>query len=456
MSTAAAVFDEYPQLLTCLLEYREAPRWWLAVSGGADSCALAVIVAAFASRTKTPPVTVVYVDHQLHCDSAQWGEGVRDLAAQLAFDYCGTTVDVTPQGEGIEGAARRARYAMFESLLEPGDVLFTAHHQDDQLETFLMRAFRGAGLDGLGGIRQSRPLASGSLVRPLLSIPRARLVSVAQEYTPAYVTDPSNSDQHYDRGFLRERLIPLIRERWPQVGSAVGRATLLLQSASGLDLAESIDCAYARTGEPILQLKAPSSTEQVRWQIRRWLAELGLYPPSLANLSEFCRQLQSAPPDRVPQLNTGGYVLKYYAGAVYCCSGVLPAPIELQSVELDTWISTPAGQFLLTSVDASLRTNLKMRMRQASDKVRLAAGQPRKLVNKVFKLWQIPPWWRDSLPIFCLGDEIIGVVDTAVIRENCTDKAHQGTIIKIDWVPPVAADHTFRYREGSQNSDTLD
>ena len=448
MSTAAEVFDEYPQLLTCLLAHQEAPHWWLAVSGGADSCALAVIVSEFASRATTPPITVVYVDHQLHCDSAQWGEGVRDLAARLAFDYLGVAVDVTPKGEGIEGAARRARYAVFESLLQAGDVLFTGHHQDDQLETFLMRAFRGAGPDGLGGIRQSRPLAAGSVVRPLLSIPRARLISLAQQHTPAYVTDPSNSDQHYDSGFLRETLIPLIRQRWPQVGGAVGRATLLLQSASGQDLAEPIDCAYARTGEPILQLTVPSSFEQIRLQIRRWLAELGLYPPSLANLSEFCRQLQSATPDRVPQLNTGGYVLKYYAGAVYCCGGVLPAPVEPQPVELDTWISAPSGQFRLTGVDASLRTNLKMRMRHANDKVRLADSQPRRSVNSVLKLWHIPPWWRDSVPIFCLGDEIIGVIDTAVIRETSVNKIPQDPIIRIDWALPVAANSTFRYRDG--------
>jgi tRNA(Ile)-lysidine synthase len=113
----------------------------------------------------------------------------------------------------VQARARAARYELMAAYAHEHDIpaLVTAHHLDDQAETFLMRLKRGSGLDGLSAIPEESVWAGLTLLRPLLDVPKARLVASAEEAGLPYVTDPSNADTRFERARLRGSLDVLAR-----------------------------------------------------------------------------------------------------------------------------------------------------------------------------------------------------------------------------------------------------
>lgn len=180
-------------------------RLGIAFSGGPDSLALLLLAAA------AGPVAALTVDHALRTDSASEAAACADAAAKIGVPHRIARVAVAPAGDGLQGEARRARYAALAdwAAAENLAAILTAHHADDQAETMLMRLARGAGLSGLSGIRPSRPLLEGSparLLRPLLGWRKAELAAIvdASGLTPAL--DPSNANPRFGRTAARRLL----------------------------------------------------------------------------------------------------------------------------------------------------------------------------------------------------------------------------------------------------------
>ncbi len=190
----------------------------LAVSGGPDSMALMVLAGEWLSRAPAhrPAVSVVTVDHGLRAESRSEAEMVGVQAQRMGLPH--TILDWIgdkPQ-TGLPMAAREARYRLIEDrarTIGAGTIaIVTAHHRDDQAETFAMRLARGAGIDGLSGMRAERPLLDGSpivLARPLLGIPKSRLVATLEARGISYAEDPTNDDPRYERTRIRSRLTEL-------------------------------------------------------------------------------------------------------------------------------------------------------------------------------------------------------------------------------------------------------
>ncbi|MGH8198754.1 MAG: tRNA lysidine(34) synthetase TilS, partial [Steroidobacteraceae bacterium] len=140
----------------------------VALSGGVDSTAL------LAGLAETHPhglrLRAVHVNHGIHPNAPRWAAHCRKLARQLGVPLRMASVKVARErGTSLEEVARVARYRCFAQQLRSGEVLLTAHTQDDQLETVLLQLFRGCGLPGLAAMPAIAPLGSGSLARPLLA-----------------------------------------------------------------------------------------------------------------------------------------------------------------------------------------------------------------------------------------------------------------------------------------------
>ncbi|HEV2287260.1 MAG TPA: tRNA lysidine(34) synthetase TilS, partial [Steroidobacteraceae bacterium] len=195
----------------------------VAFSGGADSTAL---LAALAGQSgKLGALRALHVDHGLHPDSAAWA--ARAVAAARGLGVpCGVLDAKVARGRGdsLEARAREARYRLFEAALRPGEVLLSAHHEDDQLETVLLMLLRGAGVAGLAAMPELVRFGPGLLVRPLLSRSRAALAAFVRAAGLPHLEDPSNLDERLDRNYLRRRVLPALRERWPAAAATVSRS----------------------------------------------------------------------------------------------------------------------------------------------------------------------------------------------------------------------------------------
>ena len=177
-----------------------------AVSGGADSMALAVLTDRFARRLRRPHRAII-IDHGLRAESA-------DEAAQAAacLAACGIPAEIhaiTAAGpsSGIQEWARTERYNLLCAVaMAEGAVLLTGHHADDQVETINMRLQRGSGLGGLAGIRGLSFRQGVAVLRPLLALSHAALVDLCRHWNVTVASDPSNSDRRFERVRIRQEL----------------------------------------------------------------------------------------------------------------------------------------------------------------------------------------------------------------------------------------------------------
>src|SRR3990170_8867283 len=204
MNASPIAHSEAEGLLAPLARF---PRLALAVSGGPDSLALMQLVARWRDACGAgPELSVLTVDHGLRPGSREEAELVKRIASERGLRHAILTWVV---GENrfasLQARARTARYDLMAGYCHAHDIpaLVTAHHLDDQAETFLMRLKRGSGLDGLAAIPEKGAWAGIAILRPLLDVPKARLVAPLDAAGIAFVFDPSNLDLRFERVRMR-------------------------------------------------------------------------------------------------------------------------------------------------------------------------------------------------------------------------------------------------------------
>lgn len=189
-------------------------RLLLAVSGGVDSMVLLDLMNQL-PRTLKPWFAVVHFNHQLREVSDKEELFLRNYCLERKIPFYSSLWEAKNHpNNGIEAAARTARYTYFQLIMEQLEAthLVTAHHGDDQVETILMRLVRGSHLAGISGIKTKRSFAKGELVRPLLSSTKEELVSYSQQYRIPYYEDESNQSLIYTRNRYRKEVIPLLKK----------------------------------------------------------------------------------------------------------------------------------------------------------------------------------------------------------------------------------------------------
>ena len=229
-------FAEFSASLASLARFEGSPFLAVAVSGGPDSLALAILADRWA-RERNGEIRALTVDHRLRPES---GEEARRLGAWLSARGIRHEV-LAWSGEkrrtGIQHAARVARYRLLEDWCRSNGclTLFTGHHRDDQIETHLIRRRARSGPDGLAGMSAVRELSDCRLLRPLLAVPRDRLVAFLEAERQPFINDPSNFDPRFERSRLRRSAcVPAAEARrsaLPDEIRALGRARVTCEQA---------------------------------------------------------------------------------------------------------------------------------------------------------------------------------------------------------------------------------
>lgn len=409
-----------------LLPLCEAPRWYVALSGGLDSTVLLNLVADWCrAHPQAPPLAAIHVEHGLAAAADDWAAHCAASCAALEVPCIRRPV-VVPAGASLEARARSARYARFQEVLGAGEVLFLAHHLDDQVETFMLRLMRGAGLEGLAAMPARRPLGAGTLVRPLLAYPRDALEACARARGLTYVEDPSNTDTRFDRNFLRSQVLPLLAQRWPGYRATIARAGEHL-GAAAVRLRESagpLPTCTSVLGDPGLEL-APllaGGEESAATLLRAALALWGCRAPDRAALMEFLRQLQESGEESSPELRMADCTLRRFQGGVFRVPGdvaptqafeITPGEVrEVPGVGRLALVPTAGEGIALAPGEA-----LAVRFRGGGEHCRVR-GRASAPLKKLLQEWRIPPWWRARLPLLYSGGELVGVADIALCEST--------------------------------------
>ena len=395
-------------------------------SGGLDSSVLLHALAALAPARERG-LRALHVDHGLHARSADWTEHCSAFARQFAIPFISATATVTAEGKGLEDAARGARYRIFAEHLQPGETLALAHHADDQSETVLLKLLRGAGPQGLGGMRVQRDFGCGRLWRPLLNLPRELLRDYAHAHGLRWIEDPSNLDTRLRRNFLRAEILPRLTQRWPDATAAIGHSAAWARAA-----ADFVD-NHAQRALAQLQGVDPATLDWRGWLnladalrdpvLRLWLRTLGHDEPAHFHVAELERQLRTAADDRAPCVRWDQCELHRYRELLYAMRPLAPLAAGWQSDWNGSPVALPGGGTLAlnretgpTTIAADDRP-LTIHYRRGGEHIKPAGSMHTRELRLLLQEAGIPPWQRDRIPLVSMNGELIAVADLVFSAE---------------------------------------
>ncbi|AFL72877.1 tRNA lysidine(34) synthetase TilS [Thiocystis violascens] len=455
-------------LAALLARFQNVSRCWIGFSGGLDSSVL--LSAAASVRERLPgALQAVHLDHGLHPDSATWAAHCQSQCDALVIPLTIRCLHLQPHpGESIEAVAREARYRAFSSLLGPGDLLLAAHNRDDQAETLLLALLRGSGVQGLAAMPFEMPCGPGRLIRPLLDTTRETLTAYAQTQGLDWIDDPSNRVTSLDRNYLRHRVLPVLRERWPAL------ATTLSRSASHCaEAAELTDRLAAQTLDGLggahpgtLDIPGLVRIDRVLQKsvLRLWLRRRGFVVPDTRHLRRILDEILTARADANPLVAWSGCEIRRYRRDLFALPP-LPAPPspasainwsvgeEMTTLELPSglgrleWHPTAKGDRLsVIKGDETGQKTLKVRFGLTGLNCRRPADSHTRSLKKLYQTLGIPVWWRPYIPLVFDGDTLIAIADVCHCRER---DAGVETMGELRWRG------TFREKSASLDAVTL-
>lgn len=372
---------------------------WIALSGGLDS-ALLLSLAVDACRRHPRPLYALHVHHGLQAANDGFERHCQWLCSRLGVPLTVERIVVDIAGDGVEAAARRARYAAFARHVKSGETLWLAQHQDDQAETFLLAALRASGPAGLAAMPAHREFAGINLERPLLGTRVKALQHEAQRRGLEWVDDPTNAELAFDRNYVRHRVLSALEARWPHACSSLARSAALAGEAAGL-LEELADLDLMRLGGDPGQLAVDSllalTGPRRRLLIRHCLARLGLALPPARRLATLESQLSSRG-DAEVLISWPGGEARLWRGRLF-----LMAPAQaLDSHWQAEWdglqtLSTPLGKLQRRlAPDTGQAVRLQVCARRGGEVLRLT-GRGQRDLKRLLQELGLPPWQRKQL-----------------------------------------------------------
>lgn len=394
----------------------------MAFSGGVDSAALVHALAR--QRRRFTSLRLAHVDHGLQAASGEWARHCQRVAREFRLPIVVLKADIRRvRGESPEAAARAARYSLLGQVMRPGEVLVTAQHRDDQVETLLLQLFRGAGVAGLAAMPPLADFGPGRIARPLLEVARAEIDSYARRHQLEWIEDPSNELVRFDRNFLRHRVLPGIRAQWKGVDEAVARsarhmaeAARLLEQVACRDLAACADGA----GLNVASLRALPAPRR-RNALRSFIFRAGLEAPSTVKLREMSVALLAARADAQPAVGWAGGVLRRRGGRLQLEVVSQPAPLEADTTASKSWhwqheqeLLLNAGDSMRLVDDASgpidlerLPATLDVRARRGGESLRPGPRARTQTLKKLLQAAKLSVEERARLPLLYAGDRLV-------------------------------------------------
>lgn len=420
---SSAVISEVQTAIAACLVKPGSDSLLVGFSGGLDSVVLLhAVVAVCGSDT----VTAVHVNHGLQPDTDQWAEQCAVTAEALGVNF--HREDAAPRParfvNGLENWARDERRAAFVRAahqLDAQDVLL-AHHRDDQSETVLWHLARGAGPDGLAGMRAQTKRDGLRLMRPLLSVSRETLRAYADRFELPVIDDPSNMQLEHTRNRIRHRVMPQLNESFPGFDQALARA-----AANAADVTDALRLALFN-GEPPDKLSRAKlqgcPPVLARQMLRIWLQSKQVAMPDRVSLLDWLPRLLDGENAYV-QINHGDDQLCRYRDEISLRRNVVSRSTEsggdvraLASVQVQ-WdgqasMALPgfdgALQFahaapgeLAVPADRLLQEPLTISPLQMSARIRPQPSGPSRRVQQLCQEHAIARWDRPSLPMLWFG-----------------------------------------------------
>jgi tRNA(Ile)-lysidine synthase len=266
--------------------------WIIGYSGGLDSTVLLHRFALSLAGPQPSSLVAVYVNHQLQSSADGWGKHCKEFCAKLGIPFVEVKLTGKPKAaESIEGWARAGRMKALsdEAKKHANPIILLAHHAQDQVETFVYRALRGAGASGLASMQTNATWHGIPVQRPLINETKTSLGAYAQAQGLKWIDDPSNKDERLARNAIRAQVIPALRKVMPDATARIMNSVHSLSDDAQL-LAEVGASDLAASHMSASGLGHLSDVRSAN-ALRAWVRQVGLPNPSRAVLGEMQSQL---------------------------------------------------------------------------------------------------------------------------------------------------------------------
>ncbi len=411
-------------------------RWCVALSGGVDS----VVLLHFLRYTLNTavPIIAVHVNHHLQTSASAWQDFCADLCRRWDIPLHVADIQI-PKGGSVEANARYLRYEAIFSRLTAGDVVLTAHHEDDQAETVLLQLLRGAGPKGLAAMPEHTETQSGVIhYRPFLGVTRADIQAYAKLHQLEHINDLSNDDTAYDRNYLRQLVIPVLRQRWPSyartLARSAGLSAQLMQWAEPLWYGILEECRAEQDNTLDQTRLAALSRYECSAVLRLWLEEQGLALPTEAQMQHLLNLVYS----RLGKVSWQNVVLTGYQNRLYALSSKEIMPRRGEFCWPDTESTLCIDDIVLRREKAlglglvvANGADCVVRFRTQGERFHAAGRVGSHPLKKLFQEWGVPPWQRARIPLIYVQDELVAVVGYAYHAHKLAAENEMGVVFSI-------------------------
>jgi tRNA(Ile)-lysidine synthase len=415
-----------------LQDIRTDVRVFVAYSGGLDSQCLLHLSASWA-RKHGIGLVALHLNHGLSPNANRWQAFCMQQCQQLKVALICNTVDLNAMPQrNTEQRARDARYAWFDAQLEQGDIVLTAHHQQDQAETLLLRILRASGTRGLAAIPPSRRLGKGAVLRPFLQQSKEDLREYAEQHQLQWVEDESNSSVEFDRNYIRHEVMPGLLQRWPQAAELLSRTAQHCSDDQQLldELAES-DAQIVQNALAIVHPEVMPALDLLKFRVLSSARQRNLllyllrpfivYPVPAAKLKEWLRQVNNSQPGDSARLQLNSMELILYNGQMHFIQCTTQTtPVQPLSWKTDALFSVPGMPYSLTVIQrsgspvGSAKTlafepgeEVSVHWRRGGERVQLQTNEFSRPLKKLLQEARIPPWLRSSMPLITIEGYIV-------------------------------------------------
>lgn len=406
-------------------------QFLIGFSGGLDSTALLLLFTKLRENRPHLQLRAIHIHHGLSANADSWAQHCKQICEQLNVPFIIEKVQVDARN-GIEAGAREARYQAIAQHILPYEVLATAHHLQDQTETFFLALKRGSGLQGLGAMQVQSAVYNLPVFRPLLHFTRPELEQFVQAEKLDWVEDESNSDSRYERNFLRNEILPELRQRWPHFDSAVQRSAqhcFEQQQFINELLADEFAQNFDKTDRTFnIQPFAHYSATKQKALLRLWINEWQLPMPSLVQLEQIIQDVIFAKADSNPLFLLGEKVVRRHQQKLYLTPQFSDISTHKINIKIGETVCLPdhLGTLTLTQQTDKLLvqwqnqqlvtqalplTNTPIQVRFSyTGKVRLTEKSANKEMKKIWQHFNVPVWQRQRIPLIFYGDKLKSAV----------------------------------------------
>lgn len=407
-------------------------QYLIAFSGGVDSTAL---LSLFAKSREIQPhlqLRAIHIHHGLSPNADKWLQHCVQICTQLAIPLITKKVHINKK-KGIEQGAREARYQAIAEERLPNEIVVTAHHLQDQTETFFLALKRSSGIKGLSAMQMESELFGMPIFRPMLKWKKESLKDYVQAQNLAWIEDESNTDNRYERNFLRNEILPKLRERWSYFDQAVQTTAQRCYEQQQLLnelLADDFNQNYDQTDRTFdVSNFAQYNVNKQNALLRMWLEKLG--EPMLGEqpLAILLKNVIFAKADANPQYVLLDKSIRRYQNKLYLLPKFTDVTDFCAELTIGQTLLLPdyLGNLQLIKTSENLTalwqtgthefhsilplTNEKITVRFGySGTVKLHANDLNRDIKKLWQKFNVPVWQRTRIPLIFYGETLKSAV----------------------------------------------